>query len=118
MCVTASCDVLQARVDAAAAQLQADNAVLSGMLDQIQNQSSIVAGMAPELTPIDMQIVDELTQLSAMYQDPSVDGGAYAAAAQAWAQGAGVRGITQQLAQSTTASNGLANPLAANAQAL
>jgi hypothetical protein len=98
VCVTASCDVLQARADTAAAQLMADNAVVSGMLDQIQNLSTIMSGMAPELTPPATQIASELTQLSAMYQDPSIDGGAYAAAAQAWALGVGVQELNQQFA--------------------
>jgi hypothetical protein len=53
-----------------------------------------------------------------MYLDPSTDRSAYAAAAQEWAQGIGAQKINQLLALSTTASNGLANELAASAQAL
>ena len=72
----------------------------------------------PSSLQLQCKLTDALTQLSAMLQDPSIDASAYTAASQAWAQGIGVQEINQLLALSTTASNGLANGLAANAQAL
>ena len=91
VCVTVSCDALQARVDAATAQLQIDTATVSSLLDQLQSLVTAAGGMAPELAGLASQVSDALTELSAMYQDGSGDASAYAASVQDWAQGSGTR---------------------------
>lgn len=117
-CVTAGCDRLQAMVDAATAQLQGDNASVNDLLEQLQSLSAVVIAQAPELTPLATQVSDALAQLGTMYQDPSVDASSYAAAANAWAQTDGAQQLNDLLAQSPTASSGVAVPIVANMQAL
>jgi ABC-type transporter Mla subunit MlaD len=106
--------VLQSKVDVAAAQLQADNASINALLDQIQNLAATAAGLAPELTPFAQPIADTVGEIDMTYQANSDIG----AAAEAWALGQGAQQINDLMAQSASASNGLASAIAANMQAL
>jgi hypothetical protein len=85
------CDALQASVDAANAALQADNAGLNGVLDQLNAASSLIIGEAPELAGQQVSLQTALAQLAALYQNGPPDGSdpsqSYAAAVAAWLQG-------------------------------
>jgi hypothetical protein len=85
------CDALQASVDGANALLQADNALLNGMLDQLDAASTLISGEAPELIAQQVNIQTALAQLKAVYQNGppagSDSGQSYAAAVAAWLQG-------------------------------
>jgi len=117
--LAAGCDALQATVDAETARIDADNAGITSVLNQMSVLATTVAGQSPELAPLATDLANAIAQVMANEADSAT----FDASVAAWAQGDGAQQIAaleSQMGLSPTAGPLVANmvPLLQSAQSL